>query len=312
MEWYYEKKGEQFGPISETDLKAMFGRGELTAQNLVWKEGMSDWASYGSVFEQSEVATEVLPRFPRMQRGNTCRELRAQAWEALTGNWLIAALVVFLMQVVMQASGMAAIIPLIGLLVPLFVAGPLTVGMYSYFLRLIRGEQVDVSALFSGFSLWLKYTGLFLFVTFIICCAMLVSAIPGALLVGMVVAKNQAMFDSSPDIAAQDPLFLIGLTVLISLPIVAATYVWIRYALVYFIAVDEPDMPVSDIMRRSAQMMKGQFWKFSLLMLSYTGWFILGFLAFFIGILWSTAYWLAGFAAYYDDLRERSASGLKQ
>ncbi|MDP4611817.1 MAG: GYF domain-containing protein, partial [Opitutales bacterium] len=184
MEWFYEKNGEQHGPITEIDLKGMYGNGELTRSNLVWREGMADWTAFGAVFELEEGAPQksastIVPRSQRTQRGNSCGELRADAWDALSGNWLMAALVIFLMQVVMQASSMAAIIPLIGLLVPIFVAGPLTVGMYRYFLRLVRREPVEIGELFSGFTLWLKHTGLFLLVTFIIVCSAMFAAIPG-------------------------------------------------------------------------------------------------------------------------------------
>ncbi|MGJ8651508.1 MAG: DUF975 family protein [Opitutaceae bacterium] len=310
MEWFYEKNGEQHGPITEIDLKGMYGNGELTRSNLVWREGMADWTAFGTVFELEEgapqkTASTIVPRSQRTQRGNSCGELRADAWDALSGNWLMAALVIFLMQVVMQASSMAAIIPLIGFLVPIFVAGPLTVGMYSYFLRLVRREPVEIGELFSGFTLWLKHTGLFLLVTFIIVCSAMVAAIPGGALMGVVVANNQVLFEQSPDLAAQDPLFLTGLVLIVLLPTLVATYFWIRYAFVYFIVADEPEMPVGAILRRSSQMMQGQVWKFSWLILSYTGWFILGMLAFFVGIFWASAYWMAGFAAYYDDLRER-------
>ncbi len=308
MDWYYEKQGEQFGPISEVELKGLYGRGELTAQNLVWRETMTDWATYGSVFASEGVVVQAQPRSQRTKRGNSCRELRAEGRDGLSGNWMIAVLVIFLMQVVMQASSMAAIIPLIGLLVPIFIAGPLTVGMYAYFLGLIRGEAVEVGTLFSGFSKLFKYTGLFLLVTLIVVVAAMIGAIPGGVLVGLVVSKNPQAFEQNPDLAFEDPLFVLGFALLMILPLLAATYFWFRYILVYFIAVDEPDMKVVDILGRSSELMKKQMWKFSWLLLSYTGWFILGMLAFFIGILWSSAYWMAGFAAFYDDRREQFAA----
>lgn len=308
MEWFYEKNGEQHGPITELDLKGMYGSGELTRSNLVWREGMADWTAFGKVFELDgeslETASTIVPRSQRTQRGNTCGELRAEGRDALSGNWGTAVLVVFLVQVLMQASSMATIVPIIGLFAPFFVIGPLTVGFYAYFIGLVRGEPVQVDALFSGFSLWLKHTGLFLLVTFIVMFAVLVSAIPGGVIMGIAGSMNPEMFENDPALLFSDPLFFIGLSLLVLLPTIVGGYLWLRYVLVYFIACDEKDMPVTDILKRSALMMKGEYWKCSVLMLSYTGWIILGILAFFIGILWSTAYWMAGFAAYYDDRRE--------
>lgn len=309
MEWFYEKNGEQYGPITEVDLKGMYGAGELTRSNLVWREGMAGWTAFGSVFEledtSSEATVTVVPRSQRTQRGNSCRELRAEGRDALSGNWLMAVLVIFLVQVLMQASSLATIIPLIGLFAPFFVIGPLTVGFYAYFIKLVRGEPVQVDALFSGFPLWLKHTGLFLLVTFIVMGSAMVAATPGGVIMGFVGSANVELLENDPALLFSDPLFFIGFSLFILLPTIVGSYFWLRYVLVYFIACDEPNMPVTEILKRSALMMKGEYWKCSLLMLSYTGWMILGMLALFIGVLWSTAYWMAGFAAYYDDLRER-------
>ncbi len=44
-QWYYSKdRGERMGPVSEEDLCGMLSRGELHSTDMVWKEGMADWA----------------------------------------------------------------------------------------------------------------------------------------------------------------------------------------------------------------------------------------------------------------------------
>ncbi len=43
MQWYYSKAGVQQGPVPESELKAKLASGEVTAADLVWKEGMNDW-----------------------------------------------------------------------------------------------------------------------------------------------------------------------------------------------------------------------------------------------------------------------------
>lgn len=43
-EWYYAKDGRQHGPVSARKLKQMADQGVLHAEDLVWKEGMADWA----------------------------------------------------------------------------------------------------------------------------------------------------------------------------------------------------------------------------------------------------------------------------
>lgn len=41
--WYYIKNETQQGPISEGELTGLMANGILTAETLVWKEGMADW-----------------------------------------------------------------------------------------------------------------------------------------------------------------------------------------------------------------------------------------------------------------------------
>src|SRR5690349_25171905 len=41
--WYYAQDDEQKGPISGTDLRQLASSGKLSAEDLVWKEGMAEW-----------------------------------------------------------------------------------------------------------------------------------------------------------------------------------------------------------------------------------------------------------------------------
>ncbi len=54
MNWHYAIDGQQLGPISEGDLKQLYASGEITANDLVWREGLDDWVSYGSVFSEPQ------------------------------------------------------------------------------------------------------------------------------------------------------------------------------------------------------------------------------------------------------------------
>lgn len=49
MTWFYSKNGQQLGPITEQELAAKSKNGEVSATDLVWKEGMSDWKPLGEV-----------------------------------------------------------------------------------------------------------------------------------------------------------------------------------------------------------------------------------------------------------------------
>jgi hypothetical protein len=43
IDWYYAKGQEQFGPVGTSELKAMAEDGRLTPEDLVWREGLSQW-----------------------------------------------------------------------------------------------------------------------------------------------------------------------------------------------------------------------------------------------------------------------------
>jgi hypothetical protein len=48
-EWHYAKDGQQFGPINSTQLKQLAAQGQLTPSDMIWKDGMAEWAPAGSV-----------------------------------------------------------------------------------------------------------------------------------------------------------------------------------------------------------------------------------------------------------------------
>jgi len=41
--WHYTQNKTPHGPVSEAELKQLAQRGELLADSLVWREGMSEW-----------------------------------------------------------------------------------------------------------------------------------------------------------------------------------------------------------------------------------------------------------------------------
>ncbi len=47
MQWYYEKAGEQIGPVSEEEFDSMVKSGAILSSTLVWNSTMTDWTEYG-------------------------------------------------------------------------------------------------------------------------------------------------------------------------------------------------------------------------------------------------------------------------
>jgi TM2 domain-containing membrane protein YozV len=48
--FYWTRNGQQFGPHSAEELRALLAQGTVTANDLVWREGMSGWAPAHAVF----------------------------------------------------------------------------------------------------------------------------------------------------------------------------------------------------------------------------------------------------------------------
>lgn len=64
MQWYYSKNGTQLGPVSEGELLAKLASGEVSAADMVWKEGMADWRPAGKIAELASVAVAHSPYAP--------------------------------------------------------------------------------------------------------------------------------------------------------------------------------------------------------------------------------------------------------
>lgn len=48
MQWYYAENGASVGPIGDDEFQGAVSSGKVTAETLVWHEGMSDWVAYNT------------------------------------------------------------------------------------------------------------------------------------------------------------------------------------------------------------------------------------------------------------------------
>jgi uncharacterized membrane protein len=74
------------------------------------------------------------------------------------------------------------------------------------------------------------------------------------------------------------------------------------YSQVYFILKDNPTTSVNGAITESRRLMDGFKWKYFLLLLSFIGWALLCAITFGIASLWTTPYFTASLAAFYDQL----------
>lgn len=336
MDWYYEKNGAQNGPISEAELKELVEDGSIGQANLVWMQGMEDWAPYSSVFggmssggmtscptcSASVRQSDLIPAGDSQVCPN-CREDYAQGLRegmakpirnkesrgtgGMTPNAEIRrmaretlagnwAIAVVVTFLFFLLQQLGGIVPIIGTIITWLIVGPLSLGYYAYFIGLYRGEQVDVGTLFSGFSTFGRGLGIYFVTTIIITTVALLVALPGIVMI--ILALNNA------PIPEESPLFIGGIFVAAIPAVIASTYMYLRYAFVYLVAKDEPETGVLECIKRSTQVVDGHKAKLFMLWLSFIGWHILGMMALFIGLLWSMTYMFTASAAFYDDLDE--------
>ena len=332
MNWFYAKDGQQLGPVSEAQLRALSENGELTPEDLIWKEGMADWASYESVFGDKVACptcgslvgknelipagdTHVCPNCrdsyaqglkeglskPISTEGSrgtggktTNAELRAMARNALDGNWAPGVLATFILGIINQVINF---LPLIGILIQYVLSGPFNLGYMKIFQETIRENHSDVGVLFQGFSRFFQGLGIWFVCAVIMSLTSSLAAIPGAIILFVV-------FSQDPVVIEQHPLFFPGLFVA-AIPFLAVmTHMFLRFRMSYFIANDNPEMGVIGIVKESNRMMTGFKMKLFVLYLSFIGWHILGTLALLIGLLFSMTYMRTAVAAFYDDIQD--------
>ncbi len=76
-----------------------------------------------------------------------------------------------------------------------------------------------------------------------------------------------------------------------------------RYAMAYYILIDNPQLTPMEAIEQSKKMMKGHKGKLFGLCFSFIGWALLACLTFGIGFLWLMPYMEVAQAKFYDDLK---------
>ncbi|MBM6616840.1 DUF975 family protein [Bacillus suaedaesalsae] len=207
-------------------------------------------------------------------------EVKSQARAALSGKWGLAVGTAFLIGLI------SSVIP--GL-VEVFVSGgfsnyfaqeeptltatianlvttvlliPLGIGLYWFFLRLVREENPTLGSVFEVYA-DLK-TSIKLIVTSIV--------------VGF---------------------FVLLWSLLLIIPGIIKG---IAYSQAFYILKDKPEYGTLQAITESRKLMDGYKWKYFLLQLSFIGWILLSILTLGIGLLWVIPYMNASYATFYQNL----------
>jgi hypothetical protein len=183
MEWFYADGQNRVGPVSEEALREVVMSGKVTADTLVWHEGMSEWQPYGTVADQvgkPAVSNEPLASTPTSggsvdpyaapesslheERGGgpggllpsprsngAGAALRWWSWgwdtfKADAGNWVVTGIIIFAVLIGLN------IIPIIGPIIGNVLYFLMLSGFFLMASAADRGESISAGDVFQGFS----------------------------------------------------------------------------------------------------------------------------------------------------------------
>jgi uncharacterized membrane protein len=86
--------------------------------------------------------------------------------------------------------------------------------------------------------------------------------------------------------------------------IIPGIIVAISYSMVFFILVDDPNIKITEALKKSKKMMFGYKWKYFCLGFRFIGWILLAALTFGVGFLWLLPYMQVSYAKFYDDIKK--------
>lgn len=148
-QWYYTQSGQQLGPVSESQLRALVASGQLSPGEFVFKEGMGDWVAASSVPEFAVVPAP--PRSPSM--GNVYKE----AAEIFKAQWLplcLGMMVIIAPNLILSAIGkqlperLMVLTDFLGVI----VTAPLLLGGWILFLNAVDRRELSVNQVWDGFE----------------------------------------------------------------------------------------------------------------------------------------------------------------
>lgn len=155
------------------------------------------------------------------------------------------------------------------------ITGALLFGLCQYYLTLIREKTGDFNLLFKAFS----FSG-----------------------------QNLGLFGKTLGVYLLMSLYIFLWLLLLIIPGIVAAY---SYRIVFYLIIDNPEIGVSEALRKSKEMMYGYKSKLFCLDLSFIGWGLLCILTFGVGFLWLYPYMITSQTIFYEELRNEYGLSLK-
>lgn len=216
----------------------------------------------------------------------TASETRKQARESLQGKWGTVVLITLIYLAYSFIVGLLSAIPFLGTIVflaSIVIDVPIIYGFMMTMMKLKRGENVGYFDFFKdGFSnfkrSWCLLGRLLLKMIvpiILIIVAIVIVAVSFYLAIS---TASVAILSGSSNAAAG-----LGIVTILSIAayiLIIAAYVWIiikafRYALGYYLAIDNPNMSPLDCLNKSNELMNGNKGRLFCLYISFIGWGLL-------------------------------------
>ena len=155
---------KEYGPISADQVRKWINEGRANSLTMAQAEGSPDWKPLSSFPEFADALAgrtpppATPPRLDKIQAEALASEIinrgftidiggcLSRGWDLVKNNFWLTVGVSFVMGLILGASGMTYIGPLI-------IGGALTGGLNWFFLKLIRGQRAGFEDAFAGFTL---------------------------------------------------------------------------------------------------------------------------------------------------------------
>ena len=259
-------------------------------------------------------------------------QLKSDALEALSKDkWGISIGGFLIYIIITQAIGL---IPFIGAIAGFILTGPFVVGLYYFFLKVSRGDHVEIEDLFVVF----KNRNQFLaaLVAFLLCIAIIFPTIMISIVIWifLIIGKEsiEKIVDTishwsditnpfgginfQSDLPLYEPdtmamasadlnwfVIILGFVLIVILPI---CYIGLGISQTFFTIANDENISGLDAFKESWRLMKNKKLKLFLLELSFIGWVILSVLTLFIGFIFLSPYIYTTYAKFFDNLNESS------
>lgn len=130
------------------------------------------------------------------------QELRAAARKQLQGNWGKAVLVALLYSVIAFLLG---IIPYLGPLINFVISGALVLGLYAFYVELVRGNSPHIEKMFDGFKNFVRAFVLQFLVALFTLLWSLLLIVPG-IIAAYRYSQAFLILNDNPDMSAMDAI----------------------------------------------------------------------------------------------------------